>query len=79
MDLVLWIRYLYVDGDDREDFGDNTFIFEGVDEDSGEAVEMEAEGCDILPVHTQTADSLVAHIKKMIKAMNGCRREHITG
>ena len=73
------MRYLFLDEDDREDFGDNTHIFEGFDEDTGEYVKMEAPGCTILPVHTQTADSLASHIKKGIRRMNGCRRDDITG
>ena len=73
------MRYLYVDGDDREDFGDNTHVFEGIDESTGECVEMEAPGCSIIPVHTQTADCLARHIKKMIHQMNGCPRDNITG
>ena len=77
--LTIYFRELYLDADDREDFGNHVQEFQGLDEITGETVLMAEEGCRIEQVHTQTADGFASQVKLKLRKQRGCQRDDIPG
>ena len=74
-----FFREVYLDSEDREDFGEHVQSFDGVDENTGERIAMTAEGCRVEQVHTQTADGFASQVKLQLRKQRGCQRDDIPG